>query len=146
MSIKTLFDHINHITTDQSNNYWETLSDGDKKTFSSYMVNRFLSMKMDWVDIINEFQQYILEPKDLYKLYINVLPKGKQWLKYIKNQNKLNYPKWLVELISNYYEIGTTEAEEYINIFYLTKRGKSELLEIIKMHGIDSKLIKKLKL
>ena len=42
------------------------------------MVNRFLSMKMDWIEVVNEFQKYNLKPKELYKLYINVLPKGKQ--------------------------------------------------------------------
>ena len=81
---KSLFDHINQITKIQNPNYWEQISEEDKKTWSNYMVNRFLSMNSNWIELINELQKYNLEPKELYKLYTNVLPKSKQWLKYIK--------------------------------------------------------------
>ena len=47
---KSLFDHINQITKIQNPNYWEQISEEDKKTWSNYMVNRFLSMKSDWID------------------------------------------------------------------------------------------------
>ena len=69
---KSLFDHINQITSVQHKTYWSKLSEEDKKTFSNFMVNRFLSMKMDWIEVVNEFQKYNLKPKELYKLYINV--------------------------------------------------------------------------
>ena len=51
---KTLFDHLKAITQYQDPNYWEKLSDADKKTWSNYMVHRFLSMNLDWVDIISD--------------------------------------------------------------------------------------------
>ena len=86
---KSLFDHIKEITSVQKPNYWDTLSDGDKKTWSNYMVHRFLSMKMDWVELVNELQKYNLKPKELYKIYTNILPKGKQWLKYIKGEKAI---------------------------------------------------------
>ena len=78
---KSLFDHINQITTTQNPNYWDEISDEDKKSWSNYMVNRFLSMNSDWMELVNELQKYNLQPKELYKLYTNILPKGKQWLK-----------------------------------------------------------------
>ena len=53
---KSLFDHIKQITDVQNPNYWSDISDEDKKSWSNYMVNRFLSMKMDWIDIVNEVQ------------------------------------------------------------------------------------------
>ena len=65
---KSLFDHIKQITDVQSPNYWDDISDDDKKSWSNYMVNRFLSMKMDWVELVNEVQRYPLQPKDLYKV------------------------------------------------------------------------------
>ena len=55
---KSLFDHIKQITNVQNTLYWDSLSDGDKKTWSNYMVHRFLSMNMNWVDIVNELQKY----------------------------------------------------------------------------------------
>ena len=76
---KSLFDHINQITKVQNPKYWEQISEEDKKTWSNYMVNRFLSMKPEWIELVNELQKYNLEPKELYKLYTNVLPKSKQW-------------------------------------------------------------------
>ena len=88
---KSLFDHINQITTVQNPNYWDEISDEDKKSWSNYMVNRFLSMKPEWIELVNELQKYNLKPKELYKLYTNVLPKGKQWLKYTKGKKLQTY-------------------------------------------------------
>ena len=33
-------------------------SDEDKKTWSNYMTHRFLSMKSDWIELVNELQKY----------------------------------------------------------------------------------------
>ena len=52
---KTLFDHINHLRGKKLPNYFETLTDEDKKTFVNYMVNRFLSMDMELIEVIDEF-------------------------------------------------------------------------------------------
>ncbi len=38
---KSLFDHIKAVTQFQDPNYWDKLEDGDKKTWSNYMVHRF---------------------------------------------------------------------------------------------------------
>ena len=65
---KSLFDHIKEITSVQNPNYWETLSEDDKKTWSNYMVHRFLSMKMEWIEVVNELQKYNLKPEELDKL------------------------------------------------------------------------------
>ena len=47
---KSLFDHITQITKVQNPKYWEQPSEEDKKTWSNYMVNRFLSMKPEWIE------------------------------------------------------------------------------------------------
>jgi len=49
---KSLFDHIKQITNVQNPMYWESLDDGDKKTWSNYMVHRFLSMKSEWLVVV----------------------------------------------------------------------------------------------
>ena len=38
--------------------YWDNLTESDKKTWSNYMVHRFISMKAEWIEVVNEIQQY----------------------------------------------------------------------------------------
>jgi hypothetical protein len=64
----TLFDHIKQITDVQNPKYWDKLEDADKKTWSNYMVLRFLSMNTDWVSTVAQLQPLLQElpPKALY--------------------------------------------------------------------------------
>ena len=140
---KSLFDHIKQITSVQNPNYWETLSEDDKKTWSNYMVHRFLSMKMEWVELVNELQKYNLKPKDLYKLYTNVLPKGKQWLKYTKGRNQMEHPQWLINLVAVHMKISKKEAYDAVEMYMLTEGGMLELGEICRKYGVEPKKIEK---
>jgi|TARA_Y100000361_G_scaffold69745_1_gene61531 hypothetical protein len=139
---KSLFDHVRQVTSVQNPNYWDEISEEDKKSWSNYMVNRFLSMKMDWIEVVNEFQKYNLKPKELYKLYINVLPKGKQWLRYVKGENDMSHPNWLVNIIVNHEKVSKKEAIEMIDMWYLTEGGMLELGEICRKWGVEEKKIK----
>jgi hypothetical protein len=103
-------------------------------------------MKMEYVDVVNEIQRYNLKPKDLYKLYTNVLPKKKEWLKYVKGKKNMKHPKWLLEIVSKYYESSLTEAQEYAEVFYSTEQGKANLKSILQSYGVEPKEIKKLNL
>ena len=138
---KSLFDHIKQITDVQSPNYWDEISDEDKKSWSNYMVNRFLSMKMEWVELVNEVQKYNSQPRELYKLYTNVLPKGKQWLKYIKGRNQMEYPNWLINIVANQEEISKKEAVEHIGMLMLTEGGMLELGQLAQKWGVEPKKI-----
>ena len=144
--VKGLFDHITHITQKQTKGYWDSLNETEKKQWSNYMIHRFLSMKMEYVDVVNEIQRYNLKPKELYKLYTNVLPKKKEWLKYIKGKKKMKHEKWLLEIIAKYYESSLKEAQEYAEIFYATEQNKANLKTILQKYGADPKEIKKLNL
>jgi hypothetical protein len=103
-------------------------------------------MKMEYVDVVNEIQRYNLKPKDLYKLYTNVLPKKKEWLKYIKGKKNMKHPKWLLEVVAKYYESSLAEAQEYTEVFYTTEQNKANLKTILQNHGVDQKELKKLNL
>ena len=138
---KTLFDHIKQITSVQNPKYWDEISEEDKKTWSNYMTHRFLSMKIEWVELVNELQKYNLKPKDLYKLYTNVLPKGKQWLKYIKGRNQMEYPNWLINIVANQEEISKKEAVEHIGMLMLTEGGMLELGQLAQKWGVEPKKI-----
>ena len=143
MKKRSLFDHIREVTAVQKVDYFDTLSIDDKKSWSNYMVNRFLSMKMEWVELVNELQKYKLEPKELYKLYINILPKGKQWLKYTKGRNDMNYPNWLINIVANDMEVSKQEAKEAVDMYYLTEGGMAELGQLARKWGIEPKKIEK---
>ena len=139
---KSLFDHIKQITAVQNPKYWEEISEEDKKTWSNYMTHRFLSMKPEWVELVNELQKYNLKPKELYKLYTNVLPKGKQWLKYTKGKSDMKYPEWLINIMRNSDESSRREAIDAIDMLMLTEGGMMELGETARKWGIEERKIK----
>ena len=141
---KSLFDHIKHITDVQSPNYWDDISDEDKKSWSNYMVNRFLSMKMDWIELVNEVQKYPLKPKELYKVYTDILPKKKQWLKYIKGDKSMKYPKWVYEIVAKYLEISLREAAAAVEVYEMSHGGQAELIDILIKYGRTEQEIRKI--
>jgi hypothetical protein len=145
---KSLFDHIKAITQDQKLDYWDTLEDSDKKTFSNFMIHRFLSMNPDWIEVLSEIQPYTqtLEPKQLYLALIGIIPKGRYFLKYTKGKNENKYEGWLVDLIKKDFLCSEKEAEEYLEILYSTREGRENIKYICEKYGIESKQITKLKL
>jgi len=145
---KGLFDHIKQITNVQDTKYWDKLEEEDKKTWSNYMVLRFLSMKHEWIETIATVQPYLQEvpPKAMYLALIDLLPKGRHFMKYMKPKGADKYEGWLVELVAKHYEASKLQSEEYLKIFYSTKSGKEKILQLCEDYGTDPKIIKKLKL
>ena len=139
MKPKGLFDHINHITSNQTKDYWNTLTESDKKTWSNYMINRFLSMKMEWTDFVNEIQKLKLDPKQLYVVYSSILPKGKQYLKYIKKKKGTIYSKQVIQTISEYFQISKSESEDYLNLL-----SKKQIRELVSKYGYANKELKQM--
>ena len=126
MAAKKLFDHLNAITSEQDPKYFEKLSEEDLKSWSNFMINRFLSMKPEWVELIATLLPLTqtLQPKEMYKLYISVIPKGKYFLKYIKGKGENKYEEFLVELIKKDFQCSEKEANEYIEVLYSTREGR----------------------
>ena len=60
-------------------------SEEDKKTWSNYMIHRFLSMDYDFVEAIADLQPLTqtMEPKFFYLLLLGVIPKGTPYLQII---------------------------------------------------------------
>ena len=141
---KNLFDHINAITSQQHSNYWDDISDEDKKSWSNYMVNRFLSMKMEWIEFVNEVQKYPLKPKELYKVYTDMLPKKRQWLKYIKGDKEMKYPKWVYEIVAKHLQISSREASDAVDMYELSHGGQAELTDILIKYGRTVEEIRKI--
>ena len=143
-----IFDWLNEIT--YKKRPWDSFSEADQKTFNTFIINRFLSMNSDWVDFVNDLQIYTmgipLKTKDVYNLYIDIFPKSKTFLRYVKGKKEKKYADWVTELVSKHFEVGKSEATDYLQLFYMTKEGKSNLKEIISLYGIEESSIKKLRL
>ncbi|MBT4208101.1 hypothetical protein HOE22_07140 [Candidatus Woesearchaeota archaeon] len=139
MKLKSLFDHINHITSKQTKGYWDSLNDREKKQWSNYMINRFLSMKMEWTDFVNEIQKLKLDSYQLYVVYSSILPKGKQYLKYIKKKKGTIYSKQVIQTFSEYFQISQSESEDYLNLL-----SKKQIRELVSKYGYANKELKQM--
>jgi len=138
--LKSLFDHIKQITNVQNPMYWDTLTESDKKTWSNYMVHRFLSMKSEWIEVVNEIQKYWeIKPKNLYQFYIDVLPRSRTFLRYTKSKKKSKVEKWAMEHLKDYFECSSREVEQHLEIL-----TKEQVTAIIMKYGVDDKQLKKM--
>ena len=147
MKPKTLFDHIKQITEKKvSKDYWKSLSESEVKAFSPYLVNRYLSMNVNWVDFINSLQKYtigMLKPREIYHVYEGFIPKGKVYLKWIKGKSSKKYNDKLVDYVRQYYEVSSTDAKDYIDILSRDEKGIESLTNIVKTYGVDEKELKR---
>ena len=145
---KTLFDHIKAVTQFQDPKYWDKLEEADKKTWSNYMVQRFLSMNPDWITTIADLEPFVerLNPEQFYLTMINVIPKGRHYLKYVKGKKVDKYEDFLIDLIKEDFKISKIQAEEYCEIIYATREGRENIKYICEKYGVDKKQITKLKL
>ena len=140
---KNIFEHISGITDKKTP--WDVLSDIDKKSFTPYIINRWLSMNMDFIELVNELQRYTIgqiSNEETYKLYYDILPKQKQFNKYIKGKKADKYNPALVELLSQHFLVSEAEAMEYIDMYQET--SLNTLKEIIKKYGKTDKEVDKL--
>jgi hypothetical protein len=99
-------------------------------------------MDTEFIEIVNIFQKYAigtLEPREVYKWYCDVLPKGKRFNKYIKGKRDKKYDKELIQIISEHFQCSKLQTHEYIELI-----NKEELKNILEMYGIDKKKIKRL--
>ena len=83
----TLFDWLEEITVKKtpSANFTEESWD----SFNSYMVHRYLSMDINYVELVNYVQKISPQnKKQIYTIYREMIPKKKVWLKYVKPSKK----------------------------------------------------------
>jgi len=140
VDLKSLFDHIKQITNVQNPKYWDNITESDKKTWSNYMIHRFISMKSDWIEVANEIQRYWeLKPKTIYQFYTNILPRGRTFLRYTKSKKKSKVEKWAMEHLVDYFQCSTREVEEYLELL-----TKEQVTSIIMKYGVDDKQLKKM--
>jgi hypothetical protein len=136
----TMFDFIDGVT--HKKREWSTWSETDQKAFSPFMMNRFLSMRMELTELVNEFQTYtigLLRPQETYRLYFELLPNNKAFAKYIKGKSEDKYEKALVEQIAEHYQVSRSEAADYLDLM-----DKTQCERILTMYGYSDGEKKKL--
>ena len=136
----TVFDWVNQILVHKK--HWNDFTVDEQKKFSPFIINRWLSMDKDFIEIVNYFQKYAigtLKPREVYKWYCDVLPKGKRFNKYIKGKKSKKYEKELINVLVNWFECSKLHIEEYLEIL-----PKEELRNILSMYGLEDKKIRKL--
>ena len=136
----TIFDWINQILVKKK--HWNDFTLDEQKKFSPFIINRWLSMEPEFIEIVNYFQKLAigtLEPREVYKWYCEILPKGKRFNKYIKGKKDKKYDKELLDIISSHFECSKLQTKDYLGLI-----DKLELKEILEMYGKDEKTIKRL--
>ena len=127
----TIIDWINQLLVNKK--HWDEFTEDEQKKFSPFIINRWLSMDKDFLEIVNYFQKYsigTLESREVYKWYCDVLPRGKRFNKYIKPKKHKKYDKKIIDIISNYFEVSKRDTKIYMELL-----DKKEIKDILKMYG-----------
>ena len=136
----TIFDWINQILVKKT--HWNKFTEDEQKKFSPFIINRWLSMDKDFLEIVNYFQKYsigTLEPREVYKWYCDMLPKGKRFNKYIKGKKDKKYNTELIDIMVMHFECSKSQVKDYLDLI-----AKDELMEILEKYGMNEKTIKRL--
>ena len=136
----TIFNWINEILVTKK--HWDDFTEDEQKKFSPFIINRWLSMDKDFLEIVNFFQKYsigTLEPREVYKWYCDMLPKGKRFNKYIKGKKDKKYNTELIDIMVTHFECSKSQVKDYLDLI-----AKDELIEILEKYGMNEKTIKRL--
>ena len=136
----TIIDWINQVLVHKK--HWNEFTEDEQKKFSPFIINRWLSMDKEFIEIVNYFQKYAigtLEPREVYKWYCDVLPRGKRFNRYIKSKKDKKYNTELVDVVTKYFECSKLQSKEYLEFLH-----KNELKELLTMYGIDKLKIERI--
>jgi hypothetical protein len=135
--IKNIFEWLNEITFHKTP--IEKISENSWNSFNSWLVNKYLSMDIRYIELVNYIQTIPYDNKQqIYSIYREMIPKAKTFLKYLKSKRDKK-PATLVEYVAKHFECSLGEAEEYIDI--LREVGTRRVLYDM---GVEEKEIKKL--
>ena len=134
----TIIDWMNQVLVHKK--HWDDFTEDEQKSFSPFIINRFLSMDKDFIEVVNYFQQYsigLLESRDIYNFYRHLLPKGKRFNRYIKGKKDKKYKEWLIDIIRNHYEISKRDSISYLELL-----TKEDLIILLEKYGVEAKKIR----
>ena len=131
------FDHIKNLHTKQRS--WGDFSDEEKKSFNIFIINKALSMNPNYLNIVNMVQRYtnnLLDPKEVFNLYFNLLPNKFRFYKWIKGAKDKNKEKY--QILAQHFKCSSREAKDYMELL-----DKKEINRILKLYKNDNTTSKK---
>ena len=135
--VKDIFGWLNEITLYKTP--VEEISEESWDKWNSYMINRYVSMDIRYIELVNYIQTIPYDnKKQLYNIYKEMIPKQKTFFKYLKvTKRKTNLQA--IDYVAKHFECSLGEAEEYMDL--LREHGVRGIL--YKM-GISDKEVDKL--
>jgi hypothetical protein len=135
---KNLFDHLSQIRTTKDPNYWNTLSDKEKKDFNHWMILTGLSQDESLIPMCSKlwkggYYDKIPSPQ-FYTLLCQLVPYSDRKIFWNKGKKKNLI---LLKYISQWFCISTREADEYLSIFMTNDSGMTELAKILEGCGLN---------
>ncbi|MFW6272629.1 MAG: DNA polymerase clamp loader subunit A [bacterium] len=120
-----LFDYLNALTLKDKEVNFDNPE--DRNEYKPYIINRFVSMSEVFIPVVNEINRYEI-PKEAHYTYLDsIIPKRKQYFKYIKASKDLTLEE--KKYVAMYFEVGLKDAERYIKIL-----SKDQIDEIINVY------------
>jgi hypothetical protein len=135
--VKDIFGWLNEITLYKTP--VEEISEESWDKWNSYMISRYVSMDIRYIELVNYVQTIPYDnKKQLYNIYKEMIPKQKTFFKYLKvTKRKTNLQA--IDYVAKHFECSLGEAEEYMDL--LRENGVRGIL--YKM-GISDKEVDKL--
>ena len=135
-----IFDHLKHVQNVQDPHYFDKISDGDKKSWTNWLINKFLSMIPEYIELLNEVQHLskILEKEEYYRVLIMIIPKRNVYAPFIKGKSD-KYPKSVMLFLAQHYRCSIREINDYLEIL-----TEDDIKSIYYTYGNDQKQTKKL--
>ena len=131
------FDHIKNLHTKKRT--WDNFNDEEKKSFNIYIINKALSMNPSYLNIVNMVQKYtnnMLESKEVFNLYYDLLPNKFRFYKWIKGTKDKNKEKY--QILAEHFKCSSREIKDYIKL--LDKKQINNILKLYK-DGTSKKVI-----
>ena len=117
--IKNIFEWLNEITLYKTP--IESISEKSWECWNSWLVNKYVSMDIRYIELVNYIQTIPYDNKQqIYLIYREMIPKQKTFFKYLKvSKRKKNLQ--VIDYVAKHFECSLGEAEEYMDL--LRERG-----------------------
>ena len=138
---KSIFDHLNDISFGKNPNYFTNLTEKEKKDYSIYMIQRYLSMEKGYTNgiaYIDKFAFNCLDKEMYHKLVQNLIPKSKSFFKYIKKDKTDKKNELVIQYLAKKFEISKLEAEQYLQFL-----DSNDMKKLLQSYGVEEKMIEK---
>lgn len=93
---------------------WEDLTEEERESFNNWIVNKFISMHEDYCGLVNVIQKntWQMSKKNLYNVYLKLLPNNNVFFKYIKGKKSTKYNADDLKLLSTHLDLSVFELKE----------------------------------